>query len=718
MSQIINLSRRDFIKAGATLGGGLVLGFAIPPGARAAQAQTTGQFAPNAFLRIGRDGTVTVVVPQSEMGQGVLTSLPMIVAEELDADWKTVRFEQAPADKAYANPILGIQITGGSTSVRAFWETLRKAGATARAMLVMAAAKTWGVDAAACRAENGTVMHQPTGRKLTYGELAGAAAKIPVPKDVTLKSPRDFNLLGKPLHRLDTPAKVRGDAVFGIDVKLPGMLIAAVARCPVFGGKVAKYDDHDTKLVPGVRQVVPINSGIAVVADTFWAARKGRDGLKITWDEGTLASLSSDGIYRLFEAAARQAGPTARNDGDAARALSAASRKIEAIYQVPYLAHATMEPMNCTATVSKTRCEVWAPAQGQTQAQRTAAELAGLPPSSVFIHTTYLGGGFGRRGETDFVAEAVQTSKAVGAPVKVIWTREDDIRHDYYRPATYNLLSAGLDAQGLPVAWMTRIVGPSIFASHALGMGRKVPSLDPTSVEGLADLPYEIPNIRVEYIEKEPGVPVGFWRSVGCSQNAFIAESFMDEIAAAGEKDPYELRRKYLAKHPRHLGVLELAATRAGWGKPLPKGTYRGIAMAEAYGSFVAQVAEVSVAEDGTVRVHRVVCATDCGMEVNPDTIEAQMQGGIVFGLTAAFYGNISILNGRVEQGNFNDYQMLRLREMPAVEVYLVKSQEAPGGVGEPGVPPIAPAVANAVFAATGKRIRRLPMRPEDLKKS
>ena len=722
MNGITNVSRRDFLKTGATVGGGLVLGIALRAGARTrggqSQAGKAGPFEPNAFLRVATDGAVTIIVPQSEMGQGVATSLPMLVAEELDADWKTVRYEQAPADKAYANPLLGMQLTGGSTSVRSFWEPLRLAGAAARAMLIAAAAKAWGVEAGTCQTENGTVVHKASGRKMTYGELAAAAGQLPVPKTAPLKSPAEFTILGKPLHRLDTPLKVDGRAAFGIDAAPEGALVATVERCPTFGGKAAKVDDAAAKKVPGVRMVVPISSGVCVIADTFWAAKKGREALKVTWDNGPLAGLTSDKITQAFEAAAKTAGTVARNEGDAAKALASAAKRIDAVYQVPYLAHATMEPMNSTASVTKTRCDVWSPIQAQTMAQETAMAITGLPRESVFIHTMFLGCGFGRRGETDFIADAAEASKAAGAPVRVIWTREDDIRHDHYRPATYNTLSAGLDAKGQPTAWQARIVGPSIFAAHGRIMSLKTGQVDPTSVEGLADLAYEIPNYHVEYIENEPGVPVGFWRSVGDSQNCFIAESFMDEIAAAGKQDPYELRRALLANHPRPRGVLELAATKAGWGKPLPAGTFRGIAMSQPYGSYVAEVVEVSVANDGSVKVHRVVCAIDCGLHINPDTITAQMEGGIVYGLTAALYGNISIAGGAVEQGNFNDYQMLRFQDMPAVEVYIMDSTEAPGGVGEPGVPTLAPAVCNAIFAATGKRIRRLPIRPEDLKKA
>jgi isoquinoline 1-oxidoreductase subunit beta len=717
MNEILNISRRTFLKTGAVLGGSLVLGFYLPFDDRLFAAPAAAKPAPNAFLRIAPDGIVTVIVPQSDMGQGVATSFPMIVAEELDVEWKEIRFEQSPADKIYANPIIGMQLTGGSTSVRAFWETLRRAGAAARSMLVAAAAATWRVDPGACHAEKGVVIHSASGRKLSYGALAKKAAALPVPEKITLKAPKDFAIVGKPTLRLDTPAKIRGRARFGIDTRLPGMLIAAVERCPVFGGGLAGIDDEAARKVPGVRYVMPIQSGIAVVADTFWAAQKGRDLLKVTWNESDLAGLTSAGITKAFAAAAQKEGPTARNDGNALKTIEAAQKRIEAVYEVPYLAHATMEPMNCTAHVSREKCEIWAPTQGQTLAQRVAAQLTGFSPESIIVHTTFLGCGFGRRAEQDFLADAVAISKVLGKPVKVVWTREDDIQHDHYRPATYNRLAGALDERGMPVAWMHRIVGPSILGSHASMLGMEVPVIDRTSVEGAADLPYDIPNFRVEYIRNEPGVPVGFWRSVGHSQNTFISESFLDELAAAGGKDPYELRRSLLGKHPRTLKVLELAADRAGWGSPLPPGRSRGIAVAEAYGSFVAQVAEVSVAGDGAVRVHRMVCALDCGTMVNPETIEAQLQGGIVFGLTAALKGAITLDKGRVQQSNFSDYEMLRMDEMPTVEAHLVKSGEAPGGVGEIAVPTAAPALANAVFAATGQRIRQLPIRAEALKR-
>jgi len=715
MNEIANLSRRTFLKAGAMLGGSLLLGFYLPVDDRIALAQTKAVPAPNAFLKIHSDGTVTVLVPQSDMGQGVATSLPMIVAEEMDVDWQSIRFAQAPAAKVYTNPIIGMQLTGGSSSVRAFYEPLRQVGAAARSMLITAAARSWGVEASSCFTERGNVVHKPSGRKMSYGMLAVKAAALPVPETIQLKKPEKFNIIGKATRRIDTPAKVSGRAIFGLDTKLPGMLVATVYRCPVFGGKLARYDASAAQKVPGVRRVLPIEGGIAVVAENYWAAKKGRDLLNVAWDEGALAGLTSDKITGAFEAAAREPGPIARNDGNAVKVIADSPQKIEAVYEVPYLAHATMEPMNCVANVTKDRCEIWAPTQGQTLVQRAAAAVTGFPPDAIVVNTTFLGCGFGRRAEQDFLTDAVQISKAVAAPVQVIWTREDDMQHDYYRPATYNRLMGAVDERGMPVAWMHRIVGPSILGSHAPMMGMAVPVIDRTSVEGAADLPYAIPNVRVEYIRNEPGIPVGFWRSVGHSQNTFISESFFDEMAAAGRKDPYELRRILLAGHPRILAVLELAATRAGWGSAPPPGRHRGIAVAEAYGSFIAQVAEVSLEKGGAVRVHRVVCALDCGTNINPETIEAQLEGGVVFGLTAVLLGAITIDKGRVRQGNFHNYEMLRMNEMPQVEVHIVKSQEAPGGVGEVGVPAMAPALANAIFAATGKRIRRLPIKGQPL---
>ena len=705
----VDHGRRAFLKVSVAAGGGLLVGVYLPSASRRGSAEAAGaELVPNAWIRIGADDSVTLRVASSEMGQGVYTAIPMLLAEELECDWARVHVENAPVDKAYVNPLFGVQATGGSTAVRAFYTPLREAGAAVRDLLIAAAAQRWGVKDTSCRAASGYVVHQPSGRRLRYGELVDAAAKLPVPTAVLLKDRSEFKLIGKPMRRLDTPFKVNGAAVFGQDVRLPGMLTAVVTRCPVFGGKLRRFDDAKARRVKGVRQVLAIASGVAVVAEGFWSARQGRDALAIEWDLGPHAHIGSVDIRKCLELALQQPGAVARRTGDVEQALRGA-RRIEAVYEAPYLAHATMEPMNCTAVVTAGACEVWVPTQGQTGAQRTAARVAGLPPEAVKVHTTFLGGGFGRRGEQDFVAEAVEIARRIGAPIQVAWTREDDMQHDFYRPATLNRFTAGLDKAGNIVAWRHAIAGPSIAA-------RALPALikdgiDFTSVEGAKNLPYAIPNITVTYTMENGHVPVGFWRSVGSSQNVYVTECFLDELAAATGRDPFELRRALLKEQRRHLGVLELAAEKAGWHKPLPAGRQRGIAVAESFGSYVAQVAEISLVE-GKPRVHRVVCAVDCGVVVNPDTVVAQMESGVVYGLTAALYGQVTIRNGRVEQSNFHDYPLLRIAEMPQVEVHIVKSEEPPGGVGEPGTPPIAPAVANAIFAATRQPVRRLPVLP------
>lgn len=699
--------RRRFLRIGAAAGGGLLIGFHLTGVARG-DTRGVENFEPNAWIRIGSDDTVTLRVASSEMGQGVYTAIPMLLAEELECDWARIRVETAPAAKEYTNPIIGQQLTGGSTAVRAFYMPLRQAGATAREMLVAAAALKWKVPEQSCRARSGAVVHAASGRRAKFGSLATRAAKLPVPKAVLLKEPGEFRLLGKSMPRLDTPAKVNGSAVFGQDVKLPGMLTAVVARCPVFGGRVRAVDAARARSVKGVRDVLLIDSGVAVVAEDFWTARTARDLLIIEWDEGEAATLDGTGLRAGLEQALDDDAVVARRDGDAAGALKKAATRIDAVYEVPYLAHACMEPMNCTASVTKTGCDVWVGTQAQGGTQATAAKITGLAPEAVRVHTMFLGGGFGRRAERDFVAEAVELSRAVGAPVKVMWTREDDMQHDFYRPATLNRFSAALGADGMPLAWRHEIAGDSIMARVFPGAIRN--GIDNTSIEGAANVPYAIPNVLVSWARHEAAVPVGFWRSVGSSQNAFVTECFIDELAAAAKKDPLEYRLALLANHPRHQAVLELAAAKAGWRTPPARGRFRGIAVAESFGSVVAEVAEVSLGEAG-VRVHRVVCAVDCGIVINPDTVAAQMESGIVYGLTAALKGEITIRNGRVQQGNFNDYPLLRMDEMPVVEVHIVKSDLAPGGVGEPGTPPIAPAVANAVFAATGKPVRRLPLR-------
>lgn len=647
----------------------------------------------NRWLRISADGTVTLVIDRSEMGQGVTTGLAMLAAEELEIDLMRLRTEFAPAHPDYVNPMLGEQVTGGSTSVRAAWKPLREAAAETRERLVATAATAWNVPRRECRAELGAVMHVPTGRRISYGDVAERAAAQPVPSNVRLKRPNAFRLIGTLQPRLDLPEHVSGRAMFGSDVSIPGMLVAVVARSPVFGGRVKTVSANRTRAIDGVREIVEMEGGVAVVAESAWSALRGREALEVTWDEGPQAAIESTEISRRFARAAARQGHVARDDGDADAALRKAATVLEAVYETPYLAHATMEPMNCTVRVGTDGCDVWAPTQAQTEAQRAAAQAAGLPRERVTIHTTLLGGGFGRRLDSDFVAEAVRIAKGIGHPVQVLWTRDDDMRHDHYRPANYTRLRAALDRRGTAVAWFQRIVGP------------------PLALDGV-DLPYAIPNIREEDVTVDPGIPTGPWRSVGASQNAFVIESFIDELAHAAASDPFTFRHKLLRKAPRHRAVLELAAEKAGWATPPPRGRHRGIAVYHSFGSYVAQVAEVSVSRAGAISVHRVICAIDCGIAVNPGLVAAQMEGAIAFGLSAALKGEIRIERGRVMQASFKDYPILTFPEMPEVTVYIVARQDEPGGVGEPGVPPIAPAIANAVFAATGSRLRRLPLRP------
>lgn len=707
------LNRRGFLQGG---GAALVLGFALPVGGRAQAAAAAAPFKPNAWLRITPDDRVTVVCGSSEMGQGVLTAIPMLLAEELDADWRTVRVEQAPVDQAFANPLFGMQATGGSTTVRAHWEPLRKAGAAARAMLVAAAAETWKVDAASCRTEAGQVLHT-SGRKLRYGALVAAAARQTAPANPPLKSPQDFKLLGRPLKRLDTAAKVDGSAKYGLDVQLPGLLVAVMARAPLPGAKVAKLDDSRAKAVKGVKQVVTLPSGVAVLASGYWAAKQGRDALAVEWDLGALSGLSSDQVSAQLADGAANADALARDEGNVKDGLATAEQRLDARYEAPYLAHACMEPMNCTAWVRPDAVEIWAGTQSQGPVQGILSQVASVQPGQVQVHTMMLGGGFGRRFAPDFVIDATLLSKLSGAPVKLIYGREDDMAAGFYRPAAVVQFGAALDAQGRPTTLTAGIGSPSIMAASGF---MKIPpnGVDNFAVEGIADHPYDIPNQKLAYGRREPGPQVWFWRSVGHSQNIFFTESFVDELAVAAKQDPFEYRRSLLGKAPRYKQVLELAAQQAGWGQPLPAGRHRGIAVAQSFGSYVAEVAEVSVAADGTPRVHRVVAAVDCGQVVNPEIIRRQIEGAIVYGLTAALYGRITLKNGRVEQGNFNDYPLLRLHEMPQVEVHIVASSEAPGGIGEPGTPPIAPAVANAIFAATGQRLRSLPFDTAQLKKT
>jgi isoquinoline 1-oxidoreductase subunit beta len=713
------VSRRTLLKGGLVVGTGLVVGFRLSYTDRAALlAQGTGVFAPNQWLRIDRDGVVTIISSVPEMGQGSMTTMPMIVADELDADWDKIRVESAPADPSrYANPVTRQQSYGGSRGVRDHLEPWRKAGAAARQMLREAAAKEWGVPLDEVTTEPGEVIHRATGRRLGYGQLVDKAQALPVPQNPTLKTKDEFRYIGKARPRIDVPDKVNGKAVYGFDVKVPGMLVASIEKCPVVaGGKVKAFDATAAKAIPGVKHVVQVTSGVAVVADSFWSALQGRKALKVEWDEGPIAQVSTPRIDKEYETAAQNAGQVARNDGDHEKALQVGGKTLESIYQVPFLEHACMEPMNATAHVTADACTMWIPTQNPGGSRETAARLTGLPVESVTINTTFLGGGFGRRGERDFVVDAVEVAKAIGGgPVKVMWTREDDLTHSFYRPSTYNVFRAALDAQGKPVAWFTRVVGPGILVQKGIAPAG---SVDGAAMAALRDLPYDIPNVRIEWVNKDLGVPLGFWRSVGSSQNGFIVESFIDELAHLAGQDPYEYRRALLGKSPRHKAVLELAATKANWGSPLPAGHGRGIAVCFSYGSYAAHVAEVSVAEDGAVRVHKAVCAIDCGIAVNPDQVAAQMEGGFIYALTATLYGKITLDKGRVEQTNFHTYPMLRIAETPVIETHILDSGQPPGGLGEPGVPTVAPAVCNAIFAVTGKRIRRLPIQREELKRA
>lgn len=669
-------------------------------------------FCPNVWLRITPDNIVTVMVSKSEMGQGVSTSLPMIVADELEADWKQVRFKMVPAREEYKDPVWDMQTTGGSTSVRHMFLPLRKAGAAAREMLITAAARIWGVPTGECEAYRGTVRHRKSGRSLTYGQLSQRAVGLPVPPDPPLKGESRFRLIGTSLPRLDVREKVDGSAVFGIDVFMPDMLYAAVARPPAYGAKAISYDKDAAERVRGVREVVELNAGIGVCADTLDAAWKGRDALAVRWNRGEHPDMNSETLERIFAQHLDKAGITARNVGNEERAMRQATKKMRATYILPYLSHATMEPMNCTAHVRHDRCEIWAPTQDQSGARETATRMTGLRPQQIHVHTPYLGGGFGRRLESDFVEEAVQLSKAAKRPIKLIWTREGDVQNDFYRPATCSKIEGGIDGKGRLIAWNHKLVAPSIFSRVYPQMVRN--GIDPAAVEGAADMKYEIPNIHLEYVRVDLPVPVGFWRSVGHSHNAFAVESFVDELAHASGKDPLEFRLGLLRNHPRSRRVLEVAAEKAGWGGPLKKGHGCGIAQHFSFGSYVAHVAEVSVDEkDAAVKVHRITCAVDCGPVINPNIITAQLQGGIIFGLSAALKERVSFAHGGVESANFHNYEILSMSQTPEIEVHLVESRAKLGGIGEPGVPPVAPSVANAVFAAAGIRVRRLPMKPE-----
>jgi isoquinoline 1-oxidoreductase beta subunit len=703
MTPPASASRREFLKAGAAVGGGLVLGVALPTRGAAAGAASM----PNAWVRIGSDDSVTILCARSEMGQGVYTALPTLVAEELEVDLDRIKVEIAPAGEPYINTLIGGQLTGGSTSVVEAYDKLRLAGAQARTMLVAAAAQRWGVDPSVCRAERGAVVG-PNGVRATYGEVAEAASKLPVPESPKLKEHRASRYVGKALNRLDSAGKIDGSAEFGIDVKLPGMLYAALAQCPVIGGKVTSFDAARAEAMPGVKHVVQVTDGVAVVADSWWRAKAARDALAVQWDEGSGKALNSAGVVTALKAASTRPGAVIKKLGDADAALGGAAKTVRAEYELPFLAHATMEPMNFTADVRKDSCLVCGPTQFQQLAAGVAAQICGLKPEQVTVRTTFLGGGFGRRIDVDFIAQAVEISKAIGGgPVKLVWTREDDMTHDFYRPMSHHQVSGALDAQGRPVALKYHLTSSSVTSRLFPSFVKE--GIDPFMTEAGA-VPYDIPHQLADVVIHETGLRVGYWRSVSHALNSFAYESFMDEMALAAGKDPYEFRRGLLDRHPRLKRVLELAAEKSGWGKPLPAGHGRGIALMEGYGTAMSQVAEVSV-RGNDVRVHRIVVAADPGRVVNLNIVRQQLEGSIIFGLSAVLYGEVTLKDGRVEQTNFHDYPVLRMSESPAIETHVVDAEEKPAGIGEPGTALVGPAVANAVFAATGKRFRKLPLR-------
>jgi isoquinoline 1-oxidoreductase beta subunit len=711
LSNFGSLPSRRALMTGA-LAGSFVLAFRLPVKAANEPEQppddTTGKFAPNAFIRIDHSGKTTLVMPQVEMGQGVYTAVAMILADELDADFAQVTLEHAPPnDKLYGNPTFGIQVTGNSNSIRAFWKPLRVAGATARVMLIEAAASQWQVDPASCSAANGKVTHGASGRVAAYGDLVDAASSVAVPQNPPLKDPKDFTLIGKPLKRFDTPNKTDGKVVYGIDALLPGMKFATLMQCPVFGGKVAHVDDSAAKAVPGVRQIVVLDDLVAVVGDHTWAAKQGLDALKVTWNEGSNAKISSADIWNDLRAASKKDGVVAKSVGDIAKGLAQGER-VDGEYELPFLAHAPMEPLNCTVHVTPGACEIWTGTQVLTRCQSDAAKAAGLPLDKVTVHNHLLGGGFGRRLEADMVATAVRIAMHVDGPVKVMWFREEDIRHDIYRPVYRDTISAAL-SNGRIVAWKYRITGSAVIARWLPPAFQN--GIDIDAVDSAVDMPYDIPNLQVDYVRAEPpAVPTGFWRGVGPNNNVFAIECFIDELARKAGKDPVDFRRGMLGKNPRLKAALDLVAEKSGWGQPLPARTGRGVCVQPSFGSFIATVVEAEVDAKGEVYLRRVTSAVDTGIAVNPDTIVAQLQGGLIFGLTAALYGEVTIAKGRVQQSNFNDYRMLRIDQVPNIEVHVIKSGEDPGGIGETGATAGPPALRNAIYAATGVALRRLPI--------
>ncbi|WP_334149965.1 xanthine dehydrogenase family protein molybdopterin-binding subunit [Hyphomicrobium sp.] len=705
-------SRRSFIKAGVAFGGGLVIGW-VPEGYAAGDAGDPSQpFSPNAFVRIDTSGKVTVVSPAVEMGQGTYTALPMLVAEELDVDLSDVAVTHSPAsDKLFANPIFGEQITGGSTAVRGFFKPMREAGAAARKMIVAAAAERLGVEAAELSTDRGAVIHPGTGKRIAYGELVIEAAKRPVPGNVALKNPSQFRIIGTTAKRLDTAGKVNGTTVFGIDVNVPGMKIATVAASPVFGGKLTSVDEAAALAVPGVHKVAKLDNGVAVIGDHYWAAKMGLNAAAPQFDDGKHAALSTADIVASLADAATRDGAVAQTTGDAAAKLRDTANKLERVYENPFLAHATMEPINCTVHSKPEACEIWVGTQIPKRAQDAVAKMLSLSAEQVRIHNHYIGGGFGRRLELDFIVQAVLVARQVDYPVKVVWSREEDIQHDMYRPYYYDRIAGAVDSTGKLVAWQHRVVGPALMARWFPPLYKDGVDLD--AVDGAIDLLYDIPNFHVDYVREEAPIPMSFWRGVGAVRNGYVVECFVDELAAAANQDPVAFRRRLLGKSPRALHVMERAAELSGWGSPLEPRKGRGISLMKAMGSYISQVAEVAVDGDGQVRVDRIVCVIDTGVVVNPDTVVAQMQSGIIFGLSAVLWGNITIKDGRVQQSNFDDYRVMRINETPEIDVEIIKNNEEPGGVGEPGTCAVAPAVINAIYAATGIRLRKLPIASE-----
>lgn len=711
----ITPSRRDFLK-----GTGLLISFAWLGGGKARAAEelaSNGSFAPNGFIRVAPDGKITFVIPNTEMGQGIYTAEAMLIAEEMEVGLDQIEVMPAPPNaKLYASALLKTQITGGSTSIRSTWTPLRQAGAMARVMLIGAAAAQWGVPASECRAARAVVTHVPTARTLAYGGLAEMAAQQEVPTDLKLKDPKTFTLIGTPAKRVETPTKVNGRAQFGIDVKVDGMKIAAIEIAPVFGGKLKSVDDRAARALPGIIDVLKIDNAVAVVGEHFWAAKQGLAALSIEWEPGEKISVSSASIWNDLKAASHSGVPIkGREVGDVETALKGAAKRVEAIYELPFLAHATLEPINTTVHVRPDGADIWVGTQVPVAAQAVAAAVAGLKPEQVTIHNYLIGGGFGRRLAVDTIEQAVAFAKQVNYPLKVIWTREQDIRFDKFRPAYYDRIAAGLDADGMPVAWTDRITSASVLASF-LPSGLPAGQLDSDAVEGAAEPPYDLPAIRVDWVRKDAPMPVNWWRGVGPTHNVFVVESFIDELAHAAGKDPVDYRRALLTKNPRALGALNLAAEKAGWGKPLPPRSGRGIAVHDAFGSHTALVVEIAVAASGEIKLTRLVAAVDCGVNVNPNTIKAQLEGGAIFGLSAALYNGITFAEGRVEQGNFNDYRQIRINEIPPFETYIVDSTADPGGLGENATAAAAPALGNAIFAATGKRLRTLPFNRDEIK--